>query len=274
MTGPLTEFAQRQYEEEGIVFPISVLSANEVSKYRTACDELEEQLGGKPRTVEVRQMHMHFPWAYELSTHPRVLDAVEAVLGPDLLIWATELFAKHPRDSTVSIGWHRDRPYMGFEGGVTATAWIALSNSNSFNGCMRAVPGPKRGDMVVADLTEDPCRGSPQGTTRAPADRPPIVDVILRPGEMSLHDADIPHGSRPNQSDEKRVGFVVRFITPEVQARDVRPLVVLARGHVGAQFELFPPPSSTSGHDALAALKQSAARHLDAVLRNRRRANP
>src|SRR5262249_30984643 len=144
-----------QYEADGLAFPIPVLTADEVSTYRAACDDLEARLGGKPRTIEVRQMHLHFAWAYELATHPRVLDGVETLLGPNLLIWATELSAKHPRDATVSIGWHRDRSYMGFEGGATTTAWVALSESTRANGCMRAAPGPERREIAVADLTED-----------------------------------------------------------------------------------------------------------------------
>src|ERR671934_2538982 len=123
MPRQLTEAQQRGYHREGLAFPLPVLSPPETRRFRLACDGLEARLGGKPLTVEVRQMHLHFRWAYELATHPRVLDAVEDLLGPDLLVWATELFAKHPRDAAVSIGWHRDRPYMGFAG-ETVTAWI------------------------------------------------------------------------------------------------------------------------------------------------------
>jgi ectoine hydroxylase-related dioxygenase (phytanoyl-CoA dioxygenase family) len=214
-------------------------------------------------------MHMHFAWAYELATHARVLDAVETLLGPNLLVWATELFAKHPGDPTVSIGWHRDRPYMGFERGATTTAWIALSGSTRANGCMRAVPGPDRRVIAVADLIEE-TRGVAvlNQPTDARADRPRIVDVELQPGEMSLHDADIPHGSSPNRSDEKRVGFVIRFVTPEVRTRNTRPPAVLARGRGADHFELAPPPKSACPEEAVAALKQSATRHLDAVLQN------
>ena len=105
MSRLLTEAQRSRYQQDGIVFPVRVLSADEAQGYRAACNWLEEQLGGKPRTVEVRQMHLHFSWAYRLATHPRLLDAVEDLLGPNLLVWATELFAKHPSDPTVSIGW-------------------------------------------------------------------------------------------------------------------------------------------------------------------------
>ncbi len=126
------------------MFPLPVLSVDEAQFYRAACDDLETQLGGKPRTIEVRQMHLHFPWACALATHPAVLNAVESLLGPDLLIWATELFAKHTQDATVSIGWHRDKTYMRFDPATTTTAWIALGPSTIENGCMRAIPGAAR----------------------------------------------------------------------------------------------------------------------------------
>src|SRR5262245_39213173 len=129
MTRLLSEAQKLRYEQDGILFPVRVLSPEEAHGYRAACDELEARLGGKPRTIEVRQMQLHFPWAHALATHPRVLDAVEDLLGPDLLVWATELFAKHPHDATVSIGWHRDRPYVGFDPKTAATAWIALGDS-------------------------------------------------------------------------------------------------------------------------------------------------
>src|SRR5213080_4591539 len=136
----LTETQRHRYLHDGLVFPVPVLSPEQARTYRRACDELEARLGGKPRTVEVRQMHLHFRWAYEAATHPRVLDAVEEVLGPDLLVWATELFAKHPHDPTVAVGWHRDRPYLGFTSGRTVTAWVALSDSTPANVCMRVLP--------------------------------------------------------------------------------------------------------------------------------------
>jgi non-haem Fe2+, alpha-ketoglutarate-dependent halogenase len=254
----LTEAQRHRYRQDGLVFPLRVLSPEQARMYRLACDELEAQLGGKPRTVEVRQMHLHFRWAYELATHPRVLDAVEDVLGPDLLIWATELFAKHPQDTAVSINWHRDRSYMGLTG-ETTTAWVALSTSSAANGCMRAVPGPARREA----------RPGRQGVVEV--DEREVVDVLLEAGEMSLHDAEILHGSSPNRSEEKRVGFVIRFVTPQTRPLGGRPLVILARGSDRHQhFHLVEPPAEGSER-ALAGMKESAERHLEAMLQNLRR---
>jgi ectoine hydroxylase-related dioxygenase (phytanoyl-CoA dioxygenase family) len=215
-------------------------------------------------------MHLHFPWAHELATHPHVLDAVEDLLGPDLLIWATELFAKHPRDAAVSIGWHRDRPYMGFAG-ETVTAWIALSDSTPANGCLRAVPGPARRQTGGPD----PARGRPGRQAGGEPDPQGVVDVVLRAGEMSLHDADVLHGSAPNRSDEKRVGFAVRFVTPRTRPLAGRPPVILARGSDRHNhFHVVDPPAAAGVAQALARMKESAARHLEAMLQNLRRADP
>jgi hypothetical protein len=243
--------AAARYERDGLLFPIPVLSDAEVERFRYACDHLEGLLGGKPRTIDVRQMHLHFPWACELATAPRVLDQVAAVLGPDLLIWATELFAKHPRDPGVAIGWHRDRDYMGFDSARSVTAWIALSPSHEDNGCLLAWPGPER-------------REAAPGTPDAPP-----TSVVLAPGEMSLHDADILHGSRANRCDEKRVGFAVRFVEPTVRPRHGRPRMLLARGHAASDaYELVGPPEPGDEDLALRALRRSALQHFDAVLRN------
>jgi hypothetical protein len=263
VTRLLTEIQRHRYRQDGLVFPIRVLSPEQARTYRLACDELEAQLGGKPRTVEVRQMHLHFRWAFELATQPRVLDAVEDLLGPDLLIWTTELFAKHPRDTAVSIGWHRDRSYMGIAGEST-TAWVALGDSGVANGCMRAVPGPgRRQDQEPA--------GRPGRQGVGEVDERQVVDVLLQAGEMSLHDADILHGSAANRSEEKRVGFVIRFVTPQARPFTGRPPVVLARGSDRSHyFHLVDPPAENSER-ALAGMKASAERHLEAMLQNLRR---
>jgi hypothetical protein len=272
MTHLLTEAQRGRYERDGIVFPVRVLSPEEVRNYRQACDELEAHLGGKPRTVEVRQMHLHFHWAHKLATHPRVLDAVEDLLGPNLLVWATEVFAKHPHDAAVSMGWHRDRPYMGIDGEAT-TAWVALSDSVAANGCMCAVPGPSRRDPRPPD-GELPS-GRPGHQAAVGVDEQEAVDVRLGAGEMSLHDADILHGSAANRSDHKRVGFVIRFVTPQTRPRIGRPPVILARGSdPHNHFCVVDPPAEAGGERSLAEMKKSAAQHLETMLESLRRAGP
>lgn len=267
MAKQLSEAQQQRYHHDGLVFPLDVLSSQEVARFRAASDELEAHLGGKPRTVDVRQMHLHLPWAYALAVHPRVLDAVEDVLGPNLLVWATELFIKHPWDESVSVGWHQDRPYMGFEAGATTTAWIALAESVPANGCMRALPGPERHRAMVAS----PGGGQPQkrAVTAVEVHEEAAIDVVLAAGQMSLHDIDIVHGSGPNRSDRKRISFVIRYVTPEARPLQGRPPVLLARGHDRrGHFLGVQPPDERELDEALTAMRASAVEHLEAMLHN------
>jgi hypothetical protein len=252
----------RRYHADGFVAPIPALSPAEAAAYRSACDALEAALGGKPRTIQVRQMHLHLRWAFDLASHPRVLDAVEPILGPDLFVWATELFAKHPRDPAVGIGWHRDAPYLGLTAGRQTTAWVALADSTPENGCMRVLPRTAE--------RPDPAR---DGDKPTPAEEPQLVDVALRAGELSLHAGDVIHGSNPNVSEHKRVGFVVRYLAPDARPSTGRPPVVRVRGSAPMEhWAVVDPPGETDPSAALAKMRASAAAHFDLVLGNLKQA--
>ena len=147
----LAEPQIRRYRADGFVAPLPALTPSEAATYRAACDDLESALGGKPRTVQVRQMHLHLRWAYELAAHPHLLDTVEPILGSELIVWATELFAKHPNDPSVAIAWHRDAPYLGLASGDNVTAWVALADSTFENGCMRVLPRTAERRVAIRD---------------------------------------------------------------------------------------------------------------------------
>ncbi|MBI3839274.1 MAG: phytanoyl-CoA dioxygenase family protein [Planctomycetia bacterium] len=268
----LTAAQRRRYAQEGIVFPIRVLSAADAERYRLDCDALEAQLGGKPRTVDVRQMHLHFRWAYELATCPLMLDAVEDLLGSNLLVWATELFTKHPHDSAVSIGWHRDAPYMGLDPELAVTAWIALTTSNRPNGAMQVVIEPERKKSRESEGNKGRRHGHGEaGLTGVQMDQ--MIDVTLEPGEISLHDAHVLHGSGANRTSAKRVGFAVRFTTPEARPASEGAPAILARGNDRrGHFALWQPPDENDCERALAEMRGSARQHLDSMLLNLKQA--
>jgi non-haem Fe2+, alpha-ketoglutarate-dependent halogenase len=249
------------FERYGLVRQVRVMPAERARGYAADCVELANLLGGSPRTIDMRQMHMHFPWAYELSTTPAIVDAVQDVLGPDLLIWATELFAKKPKEPLM-IGWHRDVPYMGFDASDAVTAWVSLARSFPENGCMQVV---LEEDRKARALDPPPPKGQvpPKET---------ITDVTLEPGEMSLHDLNVFHGSNPNVSEEPRVGFVIRFVTPKAKSPAGRPPALLVRGRAdGAHFEIVPPPRATSREESALGMQESARRHFEAMLENLKR---
>jgi len=266
----LTDAQVQDFHRDGIAFPISVLSDEEAAKYLALSNDLEQQLGGKPKPVELAQMHFHFRWAYNLAMHPKVLDAVEDVLGPNVLAWALSLFPKHPHDPSY-ISWHQDGMYWGLDSTQVATAWIALSSSTVENGCMRVVAGSQRDRYVphVETFAEGNLLSRGQEVAVEVNDDE-ATDVVLKAGELSLHDVRIIHGSNANQSDEKRVGFAVRYVTPEVAQVGQRPKAVLARGRDDHHhYELVGPPVEKSLPEALAAMKASADAHLDSVMQKK-----
>ncbi len=127
----------QRYERDGIVFPIPVLSATEVS----ACRDALESIAARSSDGSLKRfdnLHLFFPWAYRLATHDALLDAVECILGNDILIDGTLVFYKPPRDGSYA-SWHQDSVYSGWHLTPSVSAWIALTPSHCSNGCMRAV---------------------------------------------------------------------------------------------------------------------------------------
>lgn len=269
MNANLTSQQVGSYERDGILFPIDVLTQSEVEKMVAGLAEVEKRLGGKPKPEDLHQLFLHFRWAYDLVTHPKILDAVECILGPDILLWATSVFAKPPRDPGF-ISWHQDATYWGLDSGNVVTAWIALTESSMDNGCMRVVAGSQkmtiqphrdtfaddnllsRGQEIAVDVSDDEA-----------------TDVVLSPGQMSLHHVNIVHGSLANSSDKKRIGFVARYITPSVRQSGHPQPVILARGKdaYGHFKPMEGPPDSDDLDAAVEAHLQSAHEHAAELLK-------
>jgi chlorinating enzyme len=267
----LTAAQVEQYHRNGILFPVSVLSPGETVRFRAAFEEVAARLGGRPVAQALGHTHAYFRWAYDLATHPRILDAVEDVLGPDLLVWTVSIFPKYPRDPGY-ISWHQDGTYWGLDSPRVMTAWVALTDSTLDNGCMRVMPGSHRRPILPhRDTYAADNRLSRGQEIEVEVDEQDAVDVVLRAGEMSLHHVNIIHGSDPNPSDGSRIGFAPRFTTPETRQIDGEPpTAVLARGRDGyGHFQLLPGPPTLGFDEALAAQQAAAGRFLSEIRRTR-----
>ena len=264
----LTEDELDRYERDGVHFPIPVLSAEETSKYLDAANDLEERLGGRPHPIEMSQLNVHFQWAHELVTHPKILDSMEDLLGPNLIVWSAGLMPKHPHDSGY-ISWHQDGTYWNLDSSQVGSAWVALSNSLVENGCMRVVPGSHRMDIQPHKQTFAKDNLLTRGQEIEVAVREEdVTDIVLVPGEMSLHHVRIIHGSSANRSDEKRVGFVIRYVTPAVRQIGDKPKALLARGRDDyGHYDLIDPPGDVSMDVAVAELKESTRAHHASVMK-------
>lgn len=233
MAKALTPQQLESYRHDGVLFPIPVLSAGEVSYYRAAFEELERRLGGGSRLAphQVSQWHLHFPWAHRLATHPRVLDVVEDIVGPNVLVHSSTFFCKHPHDASF-VSWHQDGFYWQLNEPRLTSAWIALRESTAENGCLRVIPGSHRQARLphaATAVSRDNLLGSGLEVS-VEVDERQARDVLLAAGEMSCHHVDLIHGSSPNRTDGKRIGFAVRYLAPELRQQGWHHEVVLARG--------------------------------------------
>jgi hypothetical protein len=260
----LTTAQVERYQRDGILFPIPVLVPDETARFRAAFDELAARLGGRPVAQALGHTQLYFRWAYELATHPVLLDAVEDVLGPDILVWTVSIFPKYPRDPGF-ISWHQDGTYWGLDSTKVTTAWLALTDSTVETGCMRVVPGSHRRPILPHRDTYAPDNRLSRGQEiEVAVDEVDAVDVVLRAGEMSLHHVNIIHGSNANPSDRSRIGFAPRFTTPQTRQIDGEPpTAVLARGRDRfGHFQLLSGPPALSFDEAVDAQQAAAGRFL------------
>lgn len=229
-----------RYQRDGIAFPIPVLSADEVGEFRKELEAVAED-----QRKRFENLHLQFPWAYRLVSHQAVLDAVEGILGPEILVDGNLVFYKPPRDASYA-SWHQDSVYSGWHLTPSVSAWIALTPSERANGCMRVIPGSHKQGLLEHDNVQDPNLLNKRGERlRMDVDESQAVDVILRPGEMSLHHTNIVHGSNPNTSDGPRIGFIVRFVTNLSTNRNRQ--VMRVRGNADcSHLRIVEPPGSRS----------------------------
>jgi ectoine hydroxylase-related dioxygenase (phytanoyl-CoA dioxygenase family) len=242
-----------QYDRNGILFPIKVFSTDEVSLFRGEVESIADNCGeGSMKRLD--SLHLFFDWAYRLVTHDGLLNAVEEVLGSDILIDGTLVFYKPPQDSSY-VSWHQDSVYSGWHLTPSTSAWIALTASHKANGCMRVIPeSHKQGLLSHANVRDDSnllIRGE-QVTT---VDESRALDVVLQPGEMSLHHSTIIHGSNPNTSDEPRIGFIVRFVTSQITNRDRPKLRVRGKADC-SHLILAEPPAEIDQQSAFSAWRE------------------
>ena len=237
------------YRRDGYFFPIDVMSAEQAAHYRAQLEAVERERGaGDERfaAAAFRFSHLVMPFADEITRLPAIVEPVKALLGPDLLVWGTTFFVKEARTRDY-VSWHQDLTYWDLDDVAEVTAWVALSPATVPNGCMRFIPGSHTGGIVPHRDTfaEENMltRGQELGDG---VDESGAVDVVLTPGQMSLHHGHIFHASHANRSDDRRIGLAIRYITPAMrQVSGVKTHATLVAGEDRyGHFHLVPPPTA------------------------------
>jgi non-heme Fe2+,alpha-ketoglutarate-dependent halogenase len=258
----LSPHQREAYEREGTLFPLTALSLDEAARCRAAIEELAVALTGTPRSGALAQTHLFFKPIYDIVAHPAVLDIVEDVIGPDILVHSTTVFPKYAHDPSF-VSWHQDGYYWNLDEPRLTSAWIALTDSDAENGCLRVVPGShatrvehhtrrQKDNMLTTGLE-----------VSVEVDEAQVRDVVLRAGELSLHHVNIFHASNANPSDRERIGFAVRYVAPHVrQERDHHAVLCVRGKDVFRNFRIVEPPTAdiASGVDAYTAFREEDAR--------------
>ncbi len=235
----LTAEALRHYHETGVYAPVRALPTEEAAAARQHLEAYEAQHG--PLVGSLRnKTHLLFTWLDDLIRHPGILDAVEDIIGPNILCWGSSFFIKEPRNPAY-VSWHQDSTYWGLEPADIVTAWVALSESSLANGAMRVIPGSHKVPQFPHRDTFAPNNLLSRGQEiSVDVDEGRALALPLKPGEMSLHHVRLVHGSDPNPSDQRRIGFAIRYLPTYVrQVVGMHDSATLVRG-VDAYHHFMP----------------------------------
>ncbi len=257
----LSAAAVEHYGQHGFYAPVRAFSEQEAARYRGLLEAHEARNGGPLQGNWRVKTHLLFTWVDRIVHHEKILDAVEDLLGPNLLCWTTNFFIKEPH-SAGFVSWHQDAAYWGLEPDDVVTAWVALSHANDLSGCMKVIPGTHHHAHIQHRDTFHENNLLTRGQEIAvEVDEKLAVGLPLSPGEFSLHHIKLVHGSAANRSDDRRIGLAIRYIPTHVRQTMQRDSAMLVRGvdHFG-HFDLEPRPRRDLDEASLAA-------HDDAVKR-------
>jgi non-heme Fe2+,alpha-ketoglutarate-dependent halogenase len=254
MPSTLTAAQVEAYRREGYLFPHRVFSREEAAGYRAALERHEAATGAPLQGKWRVKSHLLFTWADGIVHHPAVLDAIEDVIGPDILCWTTNFFIKEA-SSPGFVSWHQDAAYWGLDPDEVVTAWVALSPSNLQSGCMKVMPRTHlESHMPHVDTFAENNMLTRGQEIAVEVDESKAVDIMLQPGEMSLHDIKLVHGSAPNQSTDRRIGLAIRYLPAHVRQTKGRDSAMLCRGEDRyGHFDLEPRPIYDLGAEELRA---------------------
>lgn len=215
MTATLPETKVADYAHDGYLYPLRAMSADAAGEYRRKLEAFEADYGQRASIVLRSKAHLVLKWVNELTRLGPVLDAVESIIGSDIVVWGSSFFIKNPH-SPGYVAWHQDAPFSNIpEGGEMLTAWIALAPSTLENGCLKVVPGSQHEKVVAHTYRAATDNLLSQGQEIAvEVDDKDAAFIELEPGEFSLHHQFIFHGSNRSESDERRIGLAVRYMKP------------------------------------------------------------
>ena len=209
----LTKLQIEQYHDQGFICPIRVISEQEALSIKDELEQVEKEFPEEINSESRNNLHLSFAFLDALAHNKIIVDAIEDLIGPDISLWASVMFIKEP-SSKQYVSWHQDATYMGLDSLDFPTPWIALSPSNIETGCMTMIAGSHKTKIQNHEDTFAENNILTRGQVIKDVDESKAVDLILQPGEMSIHHGAVIHGSQPNNSNQRRIGFSLQSYMP------------------------------------------------------------
>lgn len=257
------------YARDGYVFPLDILSPAEAAELRADLESAEDAVRADKQKLRLLRGYPArlLPSFARLVRHPKMIAAASAVLGPDLILWGSGLFIKEANTPSF-VSWHQDLTYWGLDQADEVTLWVALSPATVESGCMRFIPGSHGRNIVPhADSFADYNLLTRGQEIAVEVDESDAIDVVLQPGQASIHHGHLFHASGPNGSADRRIGAAIRYIVPAMKstAGPETEVSLISGEDRHGNFRLMPPPATRLDPADFAAVAADAERR-DAVL--------
>ncbi len=262
----LTKAQVDSFHYNGFLFPIPALTPDEAATCLAGLHRLKSDLGSPVAEADVKwrsHAYAHSPWFNDLIRHPRILDAIEDVIGPNILVWTSTFFIKEPHSPTYA-AWHQDGAYFGLEPREQVCAWVALTDATREAGCMEQLSSrgaPREYHHAALGLANSINRAGQ--TIVDDFDQSNPTAMALPAGSFSLHHEFAVHRSAPNNASHRRVGIGLNYIPTHVRVDGpVRCCAMLVRGEdTYGHFDLIDPPTAERDAAALAVHQQVSDRY-------------
>ena len=238
MTG-LTEEQLDHYKNKGYVSPVNALTYVEAKEIRDEIEKIEKNWPGALEGLNRNYIHLLSPIFNKVCLNKNILDAVESIIGQNILICGTTLFIKNPNKKGF-VSFHQDAKYIGLEPHNWVTVWLAVTDANEKNGCMRMLSGSHKEDLKYHEQKFDENNLLTRGQTIKDISLDKTDAIILEAGQISLHHPKIVHGSGLNYSNDRRIGFVIQsYIGTNVKQVIGKMFVQKARGDDRYKFHEY-----------------------------------
>ena len=235
----LTSNQLKQYNDEGYVAPLNILSKDEANEIKNEIEFIENKWTEELKDSGRNYVHLISPVFDKISHNEKILNAVESIIGKNILICGTTLFIKNPSEKGF-VSFHQDARYIGLEPYNWVTAWIAVTDTNKENGCMRMWSGSHKDGLKDHNQKFDKDNLLTRGQTVENVPLKETKPVELKAGQMSLHHPKIVHGSDINKSKDRRIGFVIQsYIGSDVDQVLGKMYVQKARGEDNFKYHEY-----------------------------------